>query len=308
MLCAFIVAEVLKHQAAKKKAEQLEGQIEEIKKSLGSSYPNKTIEEILGNQDERGIYSPCLTTDVAGYTTLSELMNSRGLGELISAYRDVLRNPIKQHDGHIMDMIGDAMLAIWVDDPENRAVRVRVCQASLDLAAAVERFNQSQQDSRLLLPTRIGLHFGEMSLRRGDGSYNVIGDVVNTANRIQGANKVLKTRILLSSEVVDGLDDFLTRSLGSFLLPGKTIPVKLLELIAHCQSASKEQLWLCEIFAHALNAYQLQRWAEASQGFCDILNVFPMDGPAQFFLSLCLKYKDQPPTHPWDSISRIDSK
>ena len=206
-----------------------------------------------------------------------------------------------------MDMIADSMLAIWIDDPENAGLRTKACQASLDLAAAVERFNQSQSDSRLLLPTRIGLHFGEMSLRRGDGSYNVIGDVVNTANRIQGANKVLKTHILLSSEVVDGLDGFLTRSLGGFKLPGKKNPVRLLELMAYQQSASEEQLWLCEIFARTLNAYQLQRWAEASQGFYDILKVFPTDGPTQFFLSLCLQYKDELPTDPWPT-TRIDSK
>ena len=307
ILFAFILAEIQKHHLEKRKSKQLEIQLMEIRKSLGSSYPNKTVEKILGSKDEYGIYSPCLTTDVAGYTTLAELMDSRDLGQLINGYRDVLKNPIRQHEGHIMDMIADSMLAIWIDDPENAILRTKACQASLDLAAAVERFNQSQSDSRLLLPTRIGLHFGEMSLRRGDGSYNVIGDVVNTANRIQGANKVLKTRILLSSEVVDGLDGFLTRSLGDFILPGKTIPVRLLELMAYRQSASEKQLWLCEIFARALNAYQLQRWTEASQGFYDILKVFPTDGPTQFFHSLCLRYKDESPAGSWPT-SRIDSK
>jgi adenylate cyclase len=307
ILFAFILAEIQKHHLEKRKSKQLEIQLTEIRKSLGSSYPNRTVEKILGNKDEQGICSPCLTTDVAGYTTLAELMDSRDLGQLINEYRDVLKNPIRQHEGHIMDMIADSMLAIWIDDPENAILRTKACQASLDLAAAVERFNQSQSDSRLLLPTRIGLHFGEMSLRRGDGSYNVIGDVVNTANRIQGANKVLKTRILLSSEVVDGLDGFLTRSLGSFKLPGKEKSVALLELMACRQSATEEQLWLCEIFMRALNAYQLQRWAEASQGFYNILQVFPTDGPTQFFLSWCLKYKDDPPPDSFPT-SIIDSK
>lgn len=307
ILFAFILAEIQKHHLEKRKSKQLEIQLTEIRKSLGSSYPNRSVEKILGSKDEQGIYSPCLTTDVAGYTTLAELMDSRDLGRLINEYRDVLKNPIRQHDGHIMDMIADSMLAIWIDEPANSTLRTQACQASLDLAAAVERFNLSQSDSRLLLPTRIGLHFGEMSLRRGDGSYNVIGDVVNTTNRIQGANKVLKTRILLSSEVVDGLDSFLTRSLGDFILPGKTIPVILLELIAYRQSASGEQLWLCENFARALNAYQLQKWIEASKIFYDILKVFPTDGPTQFFLSLCLRYMNEPPTGPWPT-SRIDSK
>lgn len=304
ILLAFIATEVIKHLSVIDENKILEDQLQKIKNSLGSSYPDRGIEKILGNQNEQGIYSPCLTTDVAGYTTLSEPMNPGVLGQLIDKYREVLRNPIKQHSGYIMDMIGDSMLAIWVDS-ENSALRVQACQASLDLAVAVEHFNQLNQ---MPFPTRIGLHFGEMSLRRRDGSYNVVGDVVNTANRIQGANKVLKTRILLSGEVADDLDDFLLRSLGDFLVPGRIRPVKLYELITHRQSASKEQLWLCETFMHALSAYQLQKWIEASQGFSEILKMFPSDGPAQFFLPLCLKYKDEPPTNPWNAISRIDSK
>ncbi len=307
VLLAFILSEILKHQSAQIKSEQLEIQLAEIRKSLGSSYPNKAIEQLLGKHDEQGIYSPCLTTDVAGYTALSELIDSRDLGELVSAYRDALKDPIKQHNGHIMDMIADSMLAIWINDPEHSAVRMQACQASLDLAVAVERFNQSRSDHRLWLPTRIGLHFGEMSLRRGDGSYNVVGDVVNTANRIQGANKYLNTRILLSSEVVEGLNDFLARPLGNFLLPGKTLPVNLVELLSNRQSASKEQLWLCDLFADSLRAYQLQNWIEASQGFNEILKAFPADGPSQFFLSLCVRYKEASLPACWP-ISRIDSK
>jgi adenylate cyclase len=304
-LLAFMLAEMLKHHSAQIKSEQLEIQLADVRKSLGSSYPSKTIEKILRDHDEQGIYSPCLTTDVAGYTTLSELIDSKELGELISEYRDVLKNPIKQHHGHIMDMIADSMLAIWVDHPENSALRTQACRASLDLVAAVERFNQSRSDSGFSLPTRIGLHFGEMSLRRGDGSYNVVGDVVNTANRIQGANKILGTRILLSGQIIDGLDDFLTRSLGNFLLPGKTLPVELLELITYQQSVSEEQLWLCEIFAQALGAYQSLKWAEASRDFSKILKVFPTDGPTHYFLKLC---QNEPPAGPWDPVSRITSK
>lgn len=307
IVLAFILSEILKHQSVRKKSEILETQLVEIRKSLGSSYPSKAIEQLLGNHQEHGIYSPCLTTDVAGYTTLSELIDSKDLGELISNYRNALKDPIREHEGHIMDMIADSMLAIWINHPEHLLLRSQACHAALDLAAAVERFNQSQSDHRLWLPTRIGLHCGEMSLRRGDGSYNVMGDVINTANRIQGANKFLNTHILLSGEVVDGLDEFVTRPLGNFLLPGKTLPVHLVELLSTRQFASPKQLWLCGIFATALRAYQSQHWDEASQGFNEILRQFPFDGPSRFFLSLCERYRDIQPIPPWP-MCRIDTK
>lgn len=307
IVLAFILSEILKHQSVRKKSEILETQLVEIRKSLGSSYPSKAIEQLLGNHQEHGIYSPCLTTDVAGYTTLSELIDSKDLGELISNYRNALKDPIREHEGHIMDMIADSMLAIWINHPEHLLLRSQACHAALDLAAAVERFNQSQSDHRLWLPTRIGLHCGEMSLRRGDGSYNVMGDVINTANRIQGANKFLNTHILLSGEVVDGLDEFVTRPLGNFLLPGKTLPVHLVELLSTRQFASPKQLWLCGIFATSLRAYQSQHWDEASHGFNEILRQFPFDGPSRFFLSLCERYRDIQPIPPWP-MCRIDTK
>lgn len=218
-----------------------------------------------------------------------------------------------------MDTTGDSSISIWLPESVNPItrkffqwskksvnsdIRTHACQASLDLNFAIAYFNKP---NTVPLPTRIGLHFGSMSLNEKDGVYRVTGDVVNTANRIQNANKILKTHILLSDTVVSGLKSFLIRPLGDFLLPGRVRPVKLFELITHLQLATQEQVWLCEIFARALDAYQLKQWNEACEDFLEILKVFPADGPTQYFLSLCLRCRDNPPCDPWP-ISRIDSK
>ena len=271
---------------------------------MGKSGPARELDQIIEGQ--AGKFSgACLTTDIAGYTTLSETMNPSDLEKLMTNYRTVLRDAIDQHHGRVMDTTGDSSLSIWIKKPENPVAqkffswikkpsdsteKLNVCKAALDLNAAIEHFNKLHNPP---LPTRIGLHFGDMSLNKSDGTYRVTGDVVNTANRIQNANKFLKTRILLSSDVIEELDDFLVRPLGSFQLPGRTQSVALFELIAYRQSASRQQLWLCEIFTQALNAYQLKQWAEASQYFYDILREFPSDGPTHHFLSLCSKYQNE---------------
>ncbi|MER0204986.1 MAG: adenylate/guanylate cyclase domain-containing protein [Nitrosomonas sp.] len=270
---------------------------------IGKSGPDQALDEIIEKQLGR-FSGACLTTDIAGYTTLSESMNPSALEKLMTDYRVVLRSAIDQHHGRVMDTTGDSSLSVWIKQSENPVIRklsgwikkpanstakLQACQAALDLSAAIARFNKLNNPP---LPTRIGLHFGDMSLNKSDGTYRVTGDVVNTANRIQGANKILKTRILLSSDIIEDLNGFLIRPLGSFLLPGRTKPVDLLELIAYRQSANKQQLWLCEIFANALNAYQLKQWNEARQYFHEILEVFPADGPTHYFLSLCLQHKN----------------
>ncbi|NBQ67922.1 MAG: adenylate/guanylate cyclase domain-containing protein [Nitrosomonadaceae bacterium] len=270
---------------------------------IGKSGPARELDQII--EEQAGIFSgACLTTDIAGYTTLSETMSPSDLEKLMTNYRTILRDPIDQHHGRVMDTTGDSSLSIWIKKPDNPHIpklfqpikktpnsteKLRACKAALDLNAAIMRFNKLHNPP---LPTRIGLHFGDMSLNKSDGTYRVTGDVVNTANRIQNTNKILKTRILLSSDVIEELDDFLVRPLASFQLPGRTKPVELFELIAYRQSASKQQLWLCEIFAKALNAYQLEQWTEASQYFYDILREFPSDGPTHHFLSLCLQHKN----------------
>lgn len=308
LMLAFVAAEVLKHYQAEEKSRRLETQLAAVKKMLGSSFPNPVIEKTLGDgSDETGIYGVCLTTDVEGYTTLSEPMDPGALSRLMMQYRDVLKNPIQQYHGHIMDMTGDSMLAIWIIDSAKISVCALACHAALNLAAAVECFNQSQPDNRSRLPTRIGLHFGEMALRRGSGNYSVTGDVVNTANRIQNANKILKTHILLSGRVIEDLDDFLIRALGSFLLPGRTKPVQLFELIAQQHSADQQQKKLCEGFSRALAAYHSQQWIEAEHDFSEILTLFPNDGPSQFYQSLCRRYVNEPVTEQWP-IHRMDSK
>ena len=114
--------------------------------------------------------------------------------------------------------------------------------------------------------------------------------------------------MLLSGEVVEGLDDFLIRPFGDFLLVGKSSPVSLAELVAHKQAASSEQLWLCEIFADALQIYQLQQWQQACDGFLEILKVFPDDGPARFFLAHCQQHKLAPPAGSWRSVIQMTNK
>ncbi len=285
---------------------------------LGSSGPDEVLDRII-NDHQGKFRGVCLATDIEGYTTVSESMDSSDLQKLMGGYRVVLKSAIALHHGKVMDTTADSSLSIWISESVNPVarkyfhwkkpsthadIRSQACQASLDLNFAIEHFNNP---NNIMLPTRIGLHYGIMSLNEKDGIYRVTGDVVNTANRIQSANKILKTRILISDAVASGLKSFLLRPLGDFLLPGRVTPVKLFELITHLQLATKEQVWLCEIFSHAFNAYQAQVWHEAIENFHKILEISPNDGPTRFFLALCLQYQANPPNSTWP-LTKIDSK
>jgi len=285
---ALITILFLKLFDSQQKAKELELQLKTIRTFFGSTFPNSALEKAIGNnQDEQGIYGCCLNTDIESYTTIAEPLEPRLLRERLNNYHNLLKNPIVSQNGHIMDMHGDSMLAIWIADANDTQVRARACQASLDIAMAIEQSNHLPSERMASMPTRFGLHFGEMSLRREQGSYNVVGDVVNTSNRIQDSNKLFKTRILLSGEINEGLDDFLIRPLGSNYLRGRVHPIHLYELIHHKHSATSDQLWLCEIFKEAFMHYELQNWSLAKRYFSEILKTFPHDGPTQYFIKIC---------------------
>jgi len=287
----------------------------QIEEQFGRFLPERVVKHIKESAGQiatnnKLVYGVCLATDVEDYTPLSERMSPGRLSQLMNDYYAALFEPVEKYGGDVSDVVGDAMLALWAAPSVNSELRKKACLASLDIAAAVDRFNQA--DNRPKMATRFGLHFGEMMLGAVGASrhfeYRAVGDVVNTTNRIQGANKKLGTRLLLSSEVVEGLDDFLIRPFGDFLLVGKSSPVNLVELVAYKQAASSEQLWLCEIFADALQACQLQQWQQACNGFSEILKVFPDDGPARFYLKHCQQHKLAPPAGAWPSVIQMTSK
>ena len=204
------------------------------------------------------------------YTALSEQMDPTQLGVLMNDYYAAMFEPVSRHEGLVSDVVGDAMLAIWsAPSGDESSLRKKACLACLEIAAALERFNAT--NGRPPLYTRMGLHAGEMLLGTVGAlhhyEYRAVGDMVNTANRVQGLNKYMDTQLLVSEKVVEGLDEFLTRPLGRFLLVGRASFLRVAELMGCKQDASSDQTWLAEIFADALLAYESQDWPRACHYF-----------------------------------------
>ena len=123
------------------------------------------------------------------------------------------------------------------------------CGAAIEIAIALREFRQTL--GKPALPTRIGLHAGEIFLGNIGGArhfeYRPVGDIVNTATRIEGMNKYLGTKILVSAEVCSAVNGFLTRNLGMFLLAGKTRPVNVHELVSRLEESTPRQRDCCAL-------------------------------------------------------------
>jgi adenylate cyclase len=286
-----------------------------IKKALEHYLPVKAVEQLMKNLGDfkvskQLVYGICLYTDAEKYTSLSETISPEELSNFMNSYYETIFKPIRHHGGVVTHIAGDSVLAIWVKEQSDPALGIQACQAALEIAKAVDHFNQSSD--KLKLPTRIGLHSGNIILGSMGAmdhyEYHPIGDIVNTSERIQGLNKHLGTRILVSEEVFGQLSGFITRELGKFLLVGKTKPLSIHELLCRTEEVNDLERRQCEMFAEVLNAFRRRSWEEAMEGFRELIKSLGKDGPSLFYLRLCEQYRENPPEEAWDGVVRITQK
>jgi len=284
-----------------------------IRRAFAYHLPDAVVERLA--RDVRGIQSDsqlvhgiCLATDAERYTALAESMSPTSLSKFMNEYYAAVFEPVRRHGGFVSDVVGDAVLAIWPAARVEPAILAKACYAACEINEAVDRFNHASNGPRL--PTRLGLHCGEVMLGHvGAGDhyeYRAVGDIVNTATRIQGLNKPLGTRLLASEAVVGSLGEFLSRRLGMFLLAGKARPVVIYELVGPRVTATPRQLEQCRLFAEALAACETRIWKEAADGFAAA--ALAEDGPARFYVRLCERYASASGDSDWDGIIRFDEK
>lgn len=257
------------------------------------------------------MYGICLATDAERYTRLAETLTPAALSELMNGYYEALFAPVRARQGIVSDVIGDAMLALWSAPQAELSLRQLACEAALDIAAAALKFSQQRE---MVLNTRIGLHAGEMMIGNIGAldhyEYRAVGDIVNTASRIQGLNKQLGTHVIASEEVLAGVSGLITRKLGIFMLAGKEQTVTVHELLGR-NYENMDNLAvikrLCSNFEQAYQLFLLQAWNEALVLFQRLIEQHPDDGPTAFYLKRCQKYVANPPVL-WSGVIQMGQK
>ncbi len=284
-----------------------------VRKALQLYLPDNVVSELTSDLSfirtgDRMVYSACLITDAQHYTSLSEKLAPAEMSRLMKDYFEHLFRPVNEYDGQVCNVIGDSMLALWPSVQPLAEQRAKACQAALQIHAAVDQFNRKHPETSL--PTRIGLHYGYLLMgnigAESHFEYAPVGDIVNTASRIEGLNKLLGTRILASEATVEGVAGVLTRKLGMFLFAGKTQPIAIRELLSADEEVEKQQETIVQIFPEALNDFQQRHWSRAIEGFRLCIALLGDDGPSRFYLQLSRSYREQPPPTDWGGTLLVD--
>lgn len=241
----------------------------------------------------RNCLAACVMTDAEGYTGLAEGMDPGRLVAVVNSYFRALFGAVLSNGGMVVDVKGDGILAVWTSDSPDIALRTRVCEGCLQILEAADQFNKLLPASRL--PTRIGVDFGPIALANIGAfaryEYRAIGDTVNTCSRLEQLNKKLGTRLLVSQPLAEGVDQFLFRDLGYFMLRGKRSQLRVLELVAERARAIRPQVELCRAFRLALAAYEGGQIEEALFRFNALHVRYPEDGASRFFLRRCVEWR-----------------
>ncbi|MGD9364323.1 MAG: adenylate/guanylate cyclase domain-containing protein [Desulfobacteraceae bacterium] len=286
-----------------------------IRKAFGHYLPQEVVNQLAANVKElngggKVLYSICLLTDAESYTPLSESLDPENLTHLMNTYYGAIFKPIKANKGQVLQVVGDSVLAIWSAPQPDNDLKSAACRSAIGISKAVRQFNETPGHHPL--PTRIGLHAGEILLGNIGAmdhfEYRPVGDIVNTASRLEGLNKYLGTRMLASEEIIIPGNACPTRPVGQFVFKGKSKPVRVYEILPENGLSSELQTVMYRLFASGLRAFGHRCWDEADQYFRQALQINPKDGPSQFYLRLCRQYRNTPPEYDWDGAIRLDHK
>jgi adenylate cyclase len=286
-----------------------------IREAFGHYLPDEVVDRLSTNLKSLRLggqvfYGVCLFTDAQNYTTLSESLDPGSLTELMNAYYETVFRPIKANGGLVLQVVGDSVMALWTASEPKYEIKYAACLAAVEITAAVDRFNR--RVGAHAMPTRIGIHAGDMLLGNIGAmdhfEYRPVGDIVNTASRLEGLNKFLGTHVLVSQEAIGPDNGFMERSVGRFVFKGKSQPVHVHELLPQEQYATDEKTAVCRMFASGLAAFQHGRWDEANDWFDQVLGIDPTDGPSLFYIERCRGFRHAPPDGDWDGVVHLDRK
>ncbi|HEY5072277.1 MAG TPA: adenylate/guanylate cyclase domain-containing protein [Caulobacteraceae bacterium] len=220
--------------------------------ALGKYLPRDIAAEILRDPkqltlqgEKREIYA--VFTDLEGFTKLSHLIEPETVALLVNRYLDMLSDVVLEHGGTIDKFVGDSVVAFWGAPIAKQDDADRAARAAIAMHLAGEAFRRlAPEGTPPFGKTRVGLHRGSAIVGNfgGEGriQYTAFGDSMNTASRLEGANKQLDSGVLISAQAAERVTIGGLRAMGRVILRGRATPIEVVEPKPDFPEAARERL------------------------------------------------------------------
>ncbi len=250
-------------------------------------------------------------SDIEGFTRISETLSPRVLVSLLNEFLTRMTDILLEHSGTVDKFEGDAVIAMFNAPNHLPDHPVQACMACIEMQEALLILNRDWLSRGLpVLKMRIGMATGPAvvgnmgSDRRMD--YTMMGDTVNIASRLEGANKAYKTYCLVSEstrQAVQGVVE--TREIDTIRLAGRNNVVTAHEILGYPGRLTQNTLLLVDVYKKGLEAYRQREWKQAAEIFGQALVHVPEDGPARTMLARCREFAIHPPAQDWDGAWQV---
>lgn len=254
-------------------------------------------------------------SDLAGFTDLSEKLRDEPekMVEIVNAYLEETSECLHREGAYVDKYIGDAVMAVF-GAPRDQPDHARAaCRAALSALRVLDDINARYAATGVTLAVRIGLNTGAMIVGNLGSSrkknYTVMGDAVNLASRLEGANKEFGTSILLGEATARAVAGHMaTRPFTRLRVKGKREAVEVHELVGPCDGLTPEQQAFLAAYLPGYTHFAERRFTEAIADLEHALAIRPDDAVTRELLRQARHFADQPPPADWEPVLTLHSK
>lgn len=255
-------------------------------------------------------------SDLAGFTDLSEKLRDRPelMVEIVNAYLDETSECLLNHGAYVDKYIGDAVMAVFGAPSALPDHALAACRAALEAQRLLDGINtRYAAPVGVKLAVRIGLNTGEMIVGNLGSSrkrnYTVMGDAVNLASRLEGANKAFGTGILLGEETARRVQGVLvTRPLARLRVKGKKSAVEVHTLHGAPADLPAVERDFVAAYRTGYDAYVHREFATAVAAFDRAARLQAGDLTTARLHEECVRFLATPPPPDWEAVLTLDSK
>lgn len=253
-------------------------------------------------------------SDIAGFTTFSEKLEPEALTKLMNTYLGEMTDTVLETGGTLDKYIGDAVMAFWGAPLPMEGHALVACKVALANQKKLVRLRAEWAKAGWPpVHNRIGLNSGPAIIGNMGSpkrfSYTAIGDNVNLASRLEGANKPYGTGIMISESTRLAAGDAIeVRELDYIKVKGKNLPIRVYELLGLKGDTDPRLLAKARRFEEGLSHLRARRVDEAQAAFHAVVAEHGQDDSCELFLERCAEIRAAPPPADWDGSFALTEK